>query len=228
MGRRLAKWSVALAMGVAWLAGQTAPASEVEVREFSIQVGGKSAGQCVMTMTKEKDGTETMSAKANVRIKILLANYVFTCESAEVWRNGRLSQMQSKTDDNGKKVDVSVSANGEGLRVLVNGKEQPSRPEIWPSSYWRLADAKFHNNPVWILEVDTGKESARRLEYVGVEPVTLGGRQQNCHHYRVTGGPSPIDLWYDGQLRLVRQLFTEDGHRTEFLLTGLRRPQPQR
>jgi hypothetical protein len=228
MGRKLAGWLAVLAIASPGPAGRVALASEVEVREFSIHVGSKSAGQCVMTMTKENDGTETMSAKADVRVKILLSTYVLTCEAAEVWRNGRLWQMQSKIDDNGKKVDISVATNGEGLRVRVNGKEQATRPEIWPSSYWKLPDPKLHNNPVWILEVDSGKEVGRRLEYVGVEPVTLGGRQQNCHHYRVTGGPSPIDLWYDGQFRLVRQLFTEDGHRTEFLLTGLRRPQPQK
>ena len=56
-----------------------------------------------------------------------------------------------------------------------------------------------------------------------MQQLTLGGQAQNCYHFRVTGGPSPVDLWYDGGYRLVRQEFTVDSHRTAFSLSSLRR-----
>jgi hypothetical protein len=225
MLRIVGLWT-ALGLWLSAAARLHAQAAETEVREFTIHVDGKEAGKCVMTMTKDKDGTETLAAQASVRVKILLGAYTFSFHGSEVWKNGRLWQIQAHADDNGKKFDVAGSADGERLRLRANGKEQTIGGDVWTNSYWRLPDARFYNKPISVLETDTGKELNRQLQYVGVAPVTLGGKAQNCYHFRVTGGPSPIDLWYDGQLRLVRQEFSEDGHHTVFHLTSLKRPRP--
>ena len=42
-------------------------------------------------------------------------------------------------------------------------------------------------------------------------------------HFRVTGGPTPIDLWFDRYYRLVRQEFTEAGHKMIVQLVNVRR-----
>ena len=43
--------------------------------------------------------------------------------------------------------------------------------------------------------------------------------------YRLSGGPNnPTDLWYDSSNRLIRQEFSELGHRTVILLNAIQRP----
>src|SRR5581483_10819714 len=88
------------------------------------------------------------------------------------------------------------------------------RPDVWTTSYWKLADARFHNKTVPILDADSGKESTAQLQYVGTEQINIGSQPENCYHFRVVGSGNPIDLWYDRYHRLVRQDFVEQGHRT--------------
>lgn len=214
-----------LILGVACAAGvaNRAHGSEVEFREFSIHVGGKDAGKCVLAIRREKDGTETVALQASVRVRVLLQNYSLSFESREVWKDGRLWQFQNKVEENGKKSDISGATDGEQLTLRINGKAEACSRDVWTSSFWKLADARYYGKAVNVLETDTGKLLERHLQHVGVEAVTLGGKAQNCYHFRLTGGRSPVDLWYDGALRMVRQEFTEDGHHTVLHLTGLRR-----
>jgi hypothetical protein len=206
---------------VVW--GTAARAAETETREFAIHVDGKPAGQYAMTITKQDDGAEVMAVQASVRVKHLLGSYSYIYQGTEHWRDNRLVRMQSSTNDDGKRYQVQVTKEGSALRLRVNGRESLISADTWPSSYWRLPDARFHNKAIPLLDADCGKEMSGYLQYVGVQQLTVGGQPQNCHHFRVTGGPSPVDAWYDGSHRLVRQDFTVDGHRTQFSLTAVRR-----
>ncbi len=213
-----------LILGVLLLAGSPARAQqpEGEVREFTIQVNGKPAGTYRMTLTRH-EGTESFSGQASVRVRLALKTYVYTFQGTERWKEGRLVELQTSTSDDGKRYEVHATAEGNNLRLRVNGQERMARWDVWPTTHWRLADARFHNQPVPLLDADTGKEYQGRLQYLGVKQLTLGQQAQNCYHFRVTGGPSPVDLWYDGGHRLVRQEFTVEGYRTVFHLSSLRR-----
>ncbi|HYT88348.1 MAG TPA: DUF6134 family protein [Gemmataceae bacterium] len=196
--------------------------AQTEVREFSVQVDGKPAGQYTMTITKHDDGSESMSGQATVRVKHVLGTYTFTYQGVERWKGGRLVELKSSSNDNGKRFTVSAAAEGNVLRVNVNGAVRQLSGDSWTTTYWRLADARFHNQSVPLLDADTGKEMSGRLQYVGVEEVNLGSQAQKCYHFRVSG-PAAADLWFDGSQRLVREDMTVDGHRSVFHLTGLKR-----
>jgi hypothetical protein len=226
MGNSARRWGVrsfVILGGLVLSAAQGARADEIETRHFAIQVDGKPAGQYTMTITKRDGGAESMAAQASVRVKHLLGSYTYAYQGTEHWQKGRLQQLQSNTNDDGKRFDVQVVAEGDSLRVRANGKERTTRGDAWPTTHWKLLPSEYHNKAVTLLDADTGKEINGQLHYVGVQQLTLGGQPQNCYHFRVTGGPAPVDLWYDGAHRLVRQEFTVEGHRTAFYLTGLRR-----
>lgn len=202
----------------------TATASETEMREFIIEVDGKPAGQYAMTITKQDDGVLSMAVQAGLTVKHLLGTYAYSFEGVEHWKDGRLIQLNGKCVDDGKKTETSAVAEAKSLKVTVNGKARSAPWDSWTTSYWKLADQRFHNQKIPLLDCDTGKEFLGNLQYVGVEPVTVGGQQQNCYHFRVTGGPTtPVELWYDGQHRLVRQEFTDQGKRVAFNLRSVRR-----
>jgi hypothetical protein len=204
------------------LAAAPARAEDTEERVFTITVDGKPAGECRMTMTRKGDGSEVMSTQAGVRVKVLLT-YTYAYQGTEVWKDGRLQSLESTCNDNGKRFAVSATVEGAGLRVRVNGKERLIGPDVWTTSYWKLADARFHNQSVTLLDADRGEPQLRRLTYVGPEELDAAGQALKCYHFRVIGGPAPTDLWFDGQHRLVRQAFVELGHRTVVQLGSVRR-----
>ncbi len=213
-----------LALVILGLLGGSAKATETEAREFTIEVDGKASGTFVLTITKQDSGILSVQASANMSFRFLLRTYTYKYEGTEHWRDGRLLQLSAKSDDDGKKSEVSATGEPQNLRLKVNGQERNCRWDVWTTSYWQLADKRFHDKQVPLLDNDTGKEYLAQLKSVGVEQLNVAGMLQNCRHFQVTAGPnSPTDLWFDGQDRLVRQEFKEEGKRVTFVLQALRR-----
>ena len=154
---------------------------------------------------------------------LLVVDYVLKIETQEWWKDGRLIGVKTTSSENGKKTDLTVAADNNQLRMRVNGKESALNADVWTSSYWKLADARFHNKQIPILEVDTGKEFNCELKYVGMEKIKIAGQFQDCYHFQVSAAPGPVDLWFDRYHRLVRQEFTESGHKTIVQLVNIRR-----
>jgi hypothetical protein len=215
-------WMSLVTLGLLALA-VPAPASETEVREFTIEVEGKASGRYLMTITKQDNGVLSMQASADMSYHFI-RTYRYKFEGTEHWSKDRLLQLNAKCDDDGKKTEISAMATAEALELKVNGQQRNGRWDVWTTSYWQLADKRFHDKQVPLLDNDTGKEYLGQLKMVGVEQLNIGGQPQNCQHFRVTGGPAPAtDLWYDGQQRLVRQEFTDSGKRVTFVLQAVRR-----
>ncbi len=199
-------------------------ADDTEHREYSIFVDEKNAGTSRVTIQQKDDGSSYMTGSLDVKFRhLLVTEYSIKIETQEWWKDGRLIGMKTKTNDNGKKSDVTVGLDGTQLRLSVNGANRVIKPEIWTNSYWKLADKRFHNNAVPILEVDSGKEYTCELKYIGTRSLKIGNDTQDCYHFRVSSAPGPIDLWFDRYHRLVRQEFTESGHKTVVQLNNIRR-----
>jgi hypothetical protein len=215
------------AVGVLMVAGiSQAAAAECEVRDFTIHVDGKKAGTYQMAIGIQDNGVIIMTGKADVSLRYLVYSYTYSYRGKEVWKGGSLQSFASSTNDNGKKFQVTAEPENNGLRVKVSGannRQYLARADMWPTSYWQLPPAKYRNGGVSLMDGDTGKPMAGQLRYIGQERLTVAGQQQNCFHYRVTGTPSPVDLWYDGQERLVRQDYMDDGHRTVLEATSIRK-----
>jgi hypothetical protein len=198
-------------------------ADDAEYRDFKILVDGKECGFSQMTITRKNDGSMTMTASAAVRISQVLFTYNFNTQASEWWKDGQLRNMKTNSTENGKKTEVIATAQPGGVLLQVNTQGRVTRPDIWPTSFWKLADAKYHNKEIPILEADTGKEYVGRLQYIATEEMNVARQTQKCYHFRVTGGPSPVDLWFDRFYLLVRQDFVESGHRTSVPLINIRR-----
>ena len=216
-------------LGLGSLYAHCAATPETEVREFNIEIENKPAGQYLMTMTKQENGVLSMRAQASISYKFLVVTYTYSYRGDEHWKDGRLIQLRSTCNDDGKKSEVSGDALKDSLQltVTVNGNSQKRHCpwDVVTTTYWMQPDQRFHNQRVPLLDADSGREYPQaQLKYVGKEQLVIMGRQQECNHFRVTGGPTtPCDLWYDGQQRLVRQEFPESGKRVVFSLAAIRR-----
>jgi hypothetical protein len=195
------------------LSTSPARATDVERREFSILIDGKDSGFSRMVITVQDDGTTVMQGSCSVKFTKLLFTFSYQIEASEWWKDGKLIGLKSKSTENSKKNDVSGSMDGAQLKVRANGKDVVLRSDAWTTSYWKLADAKYHNKPVPLVDPEDGKEYNGQLQFVAQEQITINKTPQTCYHFKVTGGPQPTDLWYDRFHRLVRQEFTEQGHK---------------
>jgi hypothetical protein len=193
-----------------------------EQRDFTIFVDGSQAGAYSMAITDHEDGSQSLSPSANVGVSYLagLRTYLYSYQCTETWNAGRLMQFSSTSNDDGKEFNVSAAAEKAGLRIRVNGRERISRPDIWLSTYWHLADPKFRNQGVPLVDADTGKDLAVQLHFVGTRQLNVAGKVQNCTHYQITG-EAQADLWFDAQERLIRLNSVSDGHRYELVLASM-------
>jgi hypothetical protein len=186
-------------------------------------VDGKQAGSYQMTVQQNANGTETMSAQADVKVTVAFVTaYSYSYRGTESWKDGRLLRLDSTANDNGKRYALTATAEGNGLRVNANGQQRLTRADVWTTTYWRQPDPRFINHGVPLLDADTGKDILGKLEYLDNKAITVAGQSVPCAHYRVSG-PVQVDLWYDGQERLVRQESIEEGHRTVLELSAIRR-----
>jgi hypothetical protein len=200
-----------------------ATAQTSEFREFVVTVDGKDSGRTNVSITAQDDGTTVMAAKASIRINKAVFNYAYDIQVTEWWKFGKLIGLKVHSNDNGKKTEIVGSGDGNNLRLRVNALERPARSDLWVNSFWKLPDAKFHNNQVPVLDADTGKEYAGQLQYIGPAQMNFAKQALKCYHFRVTGGPIVHDLWYDESHRLIRQEFVEQGRRIIVHLSNLRR-----
>lgn len=210
------------AVTVAFALLSQAAAAETEVREFAIRIDDKKAGTFHMTITRHEDGRVVMEGQANVRVSYLVYTYTYSYQGTETWKEGRLDALTSTSNDDGKKYSVSMRAEGDGLRVQVNGKERRSRPDVWTTTSWRSPDARFHNEAIPLIDADTGNAITARLQHLGSTEFHVLGQTHTCTHYRLTGGLQ-ADLWFDEQGRLVRKDSLEDGHRAVLELVRIRK-----
>jgi len=217
-------WSLIITLGL--LGSQSAQAADVgtEQRDFAVLVDGDQAGSYSMSITERDDGSQTMSASANVRVKYLggLKVYRYVYRGTETWKDGRLINFSSTANDDGKEFVVSAMPEGNGLRIRANGRVRMVRPDIWLTTYWHLADPRFRDKGVPLVDADTGLDLAAQLHYVEARQLKVAGEIQNCSHYRVTGDTQAA-LWYDSQERLIRMISWSEGHQYELVLSRIRR-----
>jgi hypothetical protein len=204
------------------LGAVSATAGEVERRTFAVRVDNKACGTHQLHIQSRDDGTVTVDSNADVTVKIALITYRYAFRGTEIWKEGRIQQITTSTNDNGKKHNVNASGTKEGMTVSADGKEFQVKGETWATTYWKLPPENQRGPAVTLLDADTGKLINARLERAGLEKIMVLGKQVDCMHYKLTGGVQ-VDLWYDGADRMVRQETIEQGHRTILELSRLQR-----
>jgi Family of unknown function (DUF6134) len=211
------------AVGLAVLLPGFAAAADTETRDFAVHIDNKPAGDYHMTITRQDDGSATMTGQADIRCTFyFVKTYTYTYRGTEVWKGGRLLRLDSTCDDDGKKYTVNAVADGPMLRVKANDRTHNARGEVWVTSYWCLPSMDQRNRAVPLLDADTGRDINATLQYVDAKQVTVDGKPVDVAHWRLTGGVQ-VELFYDGRERLVREEFVEDGHRTTLELVRIRK-----
>jgi Family of unknown function (DUF6134) len=210
--------------GVLVLLGASASralAGDSETRDFSVSVDGKPAGEYHATIARQEDGSVTLDAHSSVKVKFLLITaYSYDYNAQEVWKNGRLQSLESHGKEDSKPFRVSARADGDVIRVKANGHERTVPAECWCTSCWQLPATR--KGAVTLLSCDNGEQVQGIIQFIGAETITVAGQEMTCNHYRVMK-PVTHDIWYDSSDRVVRDTWITEGHKSEIVLTGIRR-----
>lgn len=246
-GRSLGAWLAIAVIGLSCgIAGGADPRDlEHQTREFQVSVDGKPRGKCTMQIRRREDGADTVRIKAALSFNFVVYEYRYSSTGTEVWKNGRLIELENAADYNGKKYSVKAKAEKKGLRVTVNDKPFDAEPDVWVTSYWRLPDhlaqagdagrkaagghgvvpaggvrapRRAAKTTVSLLDSDKGRPLKGEVQCIGEETVTVAGKKKTCTHYKIAGDVE-VEVWYDGDQRLVRQQTVEEGHKTLMELT---------
>jgi hypothetical protein len=198
-------------------------AGEIETRDFAVIVGGKPSGEVHMTIHKQDSGTISVRTDTDIKVSFGLITYKYSFRGLEEWKGRRLKRLDSSTDDNGKRFSVSAAPGDGGLKVKVNSTERTVRAEAWTSTYWSLPDPKLRDAELAIIDSDSGRDLSGKLAYVATEKMRVAGQEVALNHYKLTGKELSVDLWYDGNDRLVRQEWVEQRQKTVLVLVRVRR-----
>ena len=220
--RNVARRGWIVAALVALAVGGTARAADVETRDFTVLISGKPSGEVHMTIHRQDDNSVVMRCDTDIKVSFGILSYKFVYRGLEVWKDRRLTRLDSNTDDNGKRYIVSAIPDGTNLRLKVNNVEKQVRGDVWVTSYWTLPDPKLRAETLALLDADSGKMLDGKLGFIATEKLRIAGQDVSLNHYRLTGKVN-VDLWYDGSERLVRQEWTEQGHKTVLELLRVRR-----
>ena len=118
--------------------------------------------------------------------------YRYRHRAQESWSGGRLVALQSTTDDNGERHEVSGSAGPDGFVVRTAAGETAFPADAVPSSHWH----RFWLEGRPLINTQTGQRidfSARRL---GTEAVVTASGTTPAERFAVSGALRK-DIWFD-------------------------------
>ncbi|HUZ90531.1 MAG TPA: DUF6134 family protein [Methylocella sp.] len=185
-------------------AGADSPAAATKIHQvFDIIRGNDKIGTDTVDIEHQND-TTTVKVKTDVSVKVMFIEaYRYQHSCNETWKNGQLIAFKSRTNDNGTKHVIDVTAAPDKLSMDADGKHSDLPKTAAPVSLW-TKEVIIHQSVAF--DPDTGKRRALKVTDLGEEVVTLHGVPHHTHHYKIADsltGDFARDLWYDGD-ELVR------------------------
>ena len=197
-----------------------------ETRTYDILVDHKRSGQNTLTITRYSDGTETVTADAKVTVTWTVFTYVYEFQGKERWQQGRLEQITSRAVDGGRRLSLSATRGDGGFSIAKDSRKPVAGPDVQlTTNYWREPAQVPAAGVLTVLDADNGKLYEVKVERIGKEELTVAGQRIPASGYRLKG-KLDVELWFDSQGLLVRQVGLEDGHPTEVNLKSIQRPTP--
>ena len=138
------------------LAAAPGRAGADDVRTFAATVDGRAGGTYTIT-TAAKDGVETTTVAAEVKVNVALRTHVYELNSVEVWKDGRLASVDAKSNDDGKKRTVSAVAGERGLTVTVNGAARQAAGDVLTATGVRVPAGDAARDAV-LFDAEDGSE----------------------------------------------------------------------
>lgn len=185
------------------------PSGEIFFKAFR---DGDEIGFHKVTFAREGD---RIIARTQIELSIYLAFvrvFHYTHDSTEVWEDGALASLESRTDDDGTDEAVRVMRNGTGLEIEGPAYQGVGAFGLLPTSYW----FKDFVSQREVLNTQTGKIMPVTIRSEGAETLMLNGTAVETERYFVE--ELKLYLWYDARGQWVRSSFDARGTAIEYVI----------
>lgn len=169
--------------GICWALA----ADAASVLEYTILKEGKPIGSETVTLN-EVDGRTMVDVTTETQVQVLFLKFDYFHERREIWKDGELLSVTSKTNDDGTAHHYELLRDENGFGLMVNGKKETLDKTVLPLTLWTKA---VIDRPVLLSVIDA-------------EPYKVTTTQVGDNHYKMDGDIQR-ELWFgdDGYLQKV-------------------------
>ena len=212
------------ALGALLAAAAASPAHAVDgaaesgSRSYAFQafLDGKPIGEHRFTVVADGAGRRVTS-DADFAVKFIgFTAYRYRHHAEEHWTGDCLAGLVASTDDDGKAASVKLVKTGDVDAITTHDGTRRESGCLMTYAYWNpaLRDQKRLLNP------QTGKVDAVRIERVSEGTIRVGGRDVAATDWRITGGEAPVDVWLSAQGEWVGldSTVAKGGHKLSYRL----------
>lgn len=159
---------------------------------FDVRLDGKLVGMHRFTVNDMQAAREvTSSAGFDIRVLgIVVYRYVHSAQ--ERWEGDCLSRLQSRTDDNGDRIEVHARASEGMLDVRRDGLLERAAGCVMTFAYWNPA-MRMQSR---LLNPQTGRLEPVQIIPAGDGSVGVRGRDVAARRWRIHAPAQQIDVWY--------------------------------
>lgn len=187
---------------------------------FKVYRGGSDIGRHKVSFKELSDGS--LQAKVDIDLRVglgLITFFSYDHTNTEIWRDGKLISIRTRTNDDGDKINIEGSPEGEVFRVTAEAEHDYDLPVI-PTSYWNkdLIDRKV------LLNSQSGEPLPVDISKVGEEEIEVDGQPVKAERYKILATndfPFDVDIWYDSETaRWVGMQFPAKGSLIKYELVS--------
>jgi len=180
---------------------------------FKVVRDGDEIGSHVLSVSHQ-GGDLVIDIEVRIAVKIAFVTvYRYEQTRREVWRDGRLVEFESATNDDGKKAAVKGRSTGDSLAVEGPKGTVNVAADIIPNSYWNSETVRR----TALLSTFDGSLLDIMVTDMGEETVNTAAGPVPARRYKLTGDLER-ELWYDGTGRWVHMRTTRDDTPVDWIL----------
>lgn len=190
---------------------------------FTVYRNGDSPMGVHQLSFREEGDALVMEKRISFQVRFaFITAYRYEHRNREVWRDGRLVELETTTNDDGTQHWVRGRATEAGFAVESSGGPVLAAAGIVPTSYWNIDLIRATQ----LLDTQRGLLMDVRVEPLGVEPIRVEGGVVEARHFRIhiltnkPGTTDHIDIWYDDDDRWVKLAFQARGQQILYRLEG--------
>jgi hypothetical protein len=188
----LLKASLCLLAGAAWCAPYASTSEELV---FRVLLDDKEIGFHSFRLTGDA-GKQTVEINADFDVTFFaIPVYSYDHHNREVWNNGCLEEIVSRTDDNGKELKVDGRVNGGFFKVFTKNKQQDLDSKcVMTFAYWNRDFLQQSR----LLNAQTGEYLAVTISYEGIEQLRFDDEHVAAARYHLRNPDKELDItvWY--------------------------------
>jgi hypothetical protein len=175
------------------------PLQANELLRFEVYLDDRPIGEHSFRIADSGDTTRVTS-RAAFDVDFLFINaYRYRHSSDEVFRDGCLTEIDARTDDNGKRFEVSGTEEGDAFRIERNDAVESASGCVRTFAYWDPALLEQRR----LLNPQTGELEPVQMRSEGRDRIQVDGREVTADRYALQTDELTIELWYNNALGWV-------------------------